>query len=81
MGDVVPGHFITSLKIRPDSVIDAAGEWGLSQVVIVGFKEDGDFYFASSEPDSPSVLHMLIKAQHELMKIEDRIALEGDPRG
>ncbi len=74
MGEVLPGNFITRLKTQPDKAINGAAEWGLEQVVIIGFDKDGDFYFSSSEPDSPTVLHMLMKAQYELMKTEDKLA-------
>lgn len=81
MGEVVPGHFITTQKSSPDSAIEGAAEYGLESVVIIGFDKDGDFYFASSEADSGQVLYFLERARWELMKIEDATRTNGDPRG
>ena len=77
----LPG--ITSLKVSPDRVIEAAAhdQYGLTEVVIIGTTKDGEFYFASSETDSPSVIYYLERAKHKLMKIEDQLEVDGDPRG
>lgn len=76
MGDVVEGRFITRLKTSPDKAIEAAAEYGLESVVILGFKKDGEFYFASSEPGTPETLYFLERGRHELLKMEDRLSEE-----
>lgn len=81
MGDIVQGNFITTLPIPPEKVLQAALDRGLAEVVVVGFDSDGDFYFSGSDASTPVNLHMLMRASYELMKAEDRIAEEGDPRG
>lgn len=81
MGDVVRGPFITTENTSPDRALEGAAEYGLASVVIVGFKTDGDFYFASSQADSGEVLYFLERARWELMKMEDHIRETGDPRG
>lgn len=81
MGEVVAGNFITTLPIPPEKVLQAAIDRGLQEVVVVGFDNDGEFYFAGSDAGTPVNLHMLMKASYELMKTGDRIAEEGDPRG
>jgi hypothetical protein len=81
MGEVVEANFITSLEIPADRIINKSAEWGLKQVVIVGFDEDGEMYFASSMADTGDVLYWLEKAKWELFKTEDRLVEEGDPRG
>lgn len=82
MGDVVSLNIITTQKSRPDGVIEGAAEYGLTDVVILGFDKNGEFYFASSYADTGSVIYFLEKAKHELFKTEDRIAESGvDPRG
>lgn len=81
MGDVVPGRFITTQNTSPDRALEGAAEFGLEEVVIVGFKPDGEFFFASSQADSGDVLYLLERAKYELLKMEDRIAEDGDPRG
>lgn len=81
MGDVVAGHFITTNDTSPDRALEATAEYGLERVVIVGFKSDGEFFFASSQADSAEVLYFLERAKWELMKMEDHIRETGDPRG
>ena len=81
MGDVVPGRFITTLKTSPDRALEGAADYGLESVVIIGLKGDGEFYFASSEPGTAETLWFLERARHELMKMEDKIYEDGDPRG
>lgn len=81
MGEVVAGRFITTQDTSPDRALEGAADYGLDSVVIVGFKADGDFFFASSQADSGEVLYFLERAKWELMKMEDRIRETGDPRG
>lgn len=85
MGDVVHGHFLTRLRTSPDNALEGAAEYGLESVVIVGFRHDGEFFFASSEPDSPEVLYFLERAKWELLKMEDQLSEDGlagpPPRG
>jgi hypothetical protein len=81
MGEVVAGHFITTENSSPDRALESAAEYGLDQVVIVGFDKDGEFFFASSQADSGEVLYFLKRARWELMKMEDEIRANGDPRG
>jgi hypothetical protein len=81
MGDVVRGPFVTTNDTSPDRALEAAAEYGLTAVVIVGRREDGEFFFASSQADSGEVLYYLVKAQHKLMCMEDQIEADGDPRG
>lgn len=81
MGEVVQANFITSLDIAPDRVINGSAEWGLKEVIIIGFDENGDFHFSSSMADSGDVLYWLEKAKWELFKMADKIEADGDPRG
>lgn len=81
MGEVVKGRFVTTNKTSPDRALEACNEYGLSAVVILGLDNDGEFYFASSEPGSAEVLWFLEKAKHKLFQMEDHIEETGDPRG
>lgn len=81
MGDVIPGHFITTHDSSPDRALEGAAEYGLTEVVVIGFDADGDFFFASSQADSAEVLYFLEKAKHKLFAMEDQIERDGDPRG
>lgn len=71
MGDVVDLNCITKLPLDPQRVLEKAKERGLTSVVIIGFKEDGEEYFASSEPSGPEVLWLLERAKKKLLTIPD----------
>lgn len=81
MGDVISADFITSLDIPADRVIDSTPEWGLKEVVIIGFDTDGEFRFASSMSDTGDILYWLERAKWELFRVEEQIRENGDPRG
>lgn len=56
----------TRLKVDPDQVLtQAVGK--CEKVLVVGWQSDGDFYFASSEADGPSVLWDLEFAKKRLL--------------
>lgn len=81
MGDVIDGRFITTHKLSPDRMMERAAEYGLEDVVIIGQKPDGEMFFAASYSDSRDIIYWLEKAKYELLKMEDRIRENGDPRG
>jgi hypothetical protein len=57
---------LTTLKIDPDKVIEAA-RGKLETVVIVGYDKDGFEYFASSDPNGPEILWLLERAKTGLI--------------
>lgn len=61
----------TRLDLPPERILNAALARGLSEVVIVGFDNDGEEYFASSKSDGGDVLWHLQRAAHKLLKIAD----------
>ncbi len=69
MSNVVEFNGITSLDLTPDRVIQGALNAKMTEVVIVGFDEDGEFYFASSKADSGDVIYHLEMAKHKLLQI------------
>jgi hypothetical protein len=81
VGEVVAGRFVTNQDSSPDRALEGAADYGLESVVIVGFDKDGELFFASSQADSGEVLYFLERAKWELMKMEDEILENGDPRG
>lgn len=81
MGDVVEANFITSLPISPDRVIERSAEWGLKEVVMIGFDAEGEMFFASSMAEAGDILYWLEKAKFKLFEMEARIERDGDPRG
>lgn len=65
--NVVELNTITTLEIPADRVLEAAiGE--VRPVVVVGLDDNGDLYFATSEPKCPTVLWLLEKAKQQLLE-------------
>lgn len=58
---------ITRLPLPVSLVLDGAKKRDLTSVIIIGTDPEGDFFFASSEPDGPSVLWDLELAKHKLI--------------
>lgn len=57
---------VTRLSIDPDKVLsEAIGK--CRQVLVIGWEDDGSFYFASSEASGPSVLWDLEFAKKRLL--------------
>jgi hypothetical protein len=69
MGDVVNLNCITSLPIPVERVLSSAIEARLANVLVVGEREDGEFYFASSSPDGHENLWLLEVGKHRLIRI------------
>ncbi len=63
---------VTSLDIDPVAVLAGAHNKGLAEVVIVGFTEDGQEYFASSISDAGQSMYHLQRGIYRLNKIMDQ---------
>ena len=62
----------TTLDLAPDTLLtEAVGQ--LSDVVIVGFNHDGEFWFASSSADAAEVVWLLERTKHKLMQTTDAL--------
>lgn len=61
----------TSLDISPITVLAGAHDAGLVEVVVVGMREDGREYFASSISDAAPAVYYLQRGIHKLNKIVD----------
>lgn len=59
---------ITRLDIPPDRVIEALKAANLKSIVVIGYQEDGEFYFASNKADGGDVLWALQQAIHRLIE-------------
>ena len=66
--NVIHANFRTCADLPPDLVIKAAGEAGLSSVMLIGWTKDGELYLASSQGDAAENLFMTECARHELMR-------------
>ena len=69
MGTVTNIGGITKLDLPPDRVLEAA-RGKLSSVVIIGYDNEENEYFASSIADGPEVLWMLERAKMKLLTVE-----------
>lgn len=59
---------VTKLEVPVDRVIASAVDANLQDILIIGFDEQGDFYFASSNPNGPDTLWLLELARVRLMR-------------
>ena len=79
MGKVVVGNFITRLDVPVDRVIEGAIKTGLKSVIIIGYDEDGEEYFASSIADGGTVMFLLERAKFKLLNIVDDLSNDRNP--
>lgn len=71
MSNVIVLGGLTTNDIPPDRVINAAQEYEISPVVVVGKDKDGDLYFAASTSDTAEVLMLLERAKKRLLAFHD----------
>jgi len=69
MGEVVELGNVTKLDIPPERILNKAFEAGLTEVIIIGYAKDGDFYFASSQADGGDVLWLLEMVKRKLIDV------------
>lgn len=62
---------ITSLDIPVDRVLRKADEANLQSVVVIGYDQNGDEYFASSVAGGPEILWALERAKLRLLRVVD----------
>lgn len=69
MSNVIPLGNITRLNLPTDRVLENAKGNCTSGVVILGFDEDGELFFASSIADGGNVLWLLEMAKKQLLEV------------
>jgi len=69
---------LTRLDLPCDRILNGALEADLESVLAIGFRKNGEFYFASSLADGGNVAWLLTRALHNLHQQAD--ALEGAER-
>lgn len=74
MGEVVVLGCVTRLDIPVERVLEQAVKANLTEVTIVGYTEDGGFYFGSSQADGGDVLWTLEQAKLELFNVVNESA-------
>lgn len=67
--NVIPLGNVTRLDLPTDMVLDGAKGYCSDGVVILGFDDDGAFYFASSIADGGTVMWLLEQAKLALLEV------------
>lgn len=62
---------ITAEALPVAKVLAGAARDELSEVVVLGYTKDGEFYFSASEAGGPDVLWLLEYAKKRLLEIVD----------
>jgi len=66
MAEIIMADIKTKLALPPDRILKAAiGK--LSEVIIIGYDKDGEFYLASSEANKKDVIWLLVAAGKEVL--------------
>lgn len=71
MSNVAVLNMVTRLPIPTERVLSSALENGMDTVVVIGWDNNKDFYFASSEPSGPEVVWLLEVAKKRLIEIAE----------
>ncbi len=66
--NVIEFDGVTTLDIPPPRILANAAGADLKDVVVIGWKKDGSFYFASSGADAAEVNWLLDTAKLELLE-------------
>lgn len=67
--NVIPLGNITRLDLPTDQVLDAAKGSCSDGVVILGWDDDGNFYFSSSIADGGTVIWLMEMAKKKLLEV------------
>ena len=70
MSNAVVLNTVTKLDIPVDRVIDQAKVAGLAGVVVLGYDQEGNEYFASSYADGAAVLWLMERLKLQLLTVE-----------
>lgn len=68
MSKVIPFTGITKLDMPPDHILEQA-KGKLEGVVVMGYREDGEEYFASSYADGGTVNWLLDRCKTKLLAV------------
>ena len=69
MTNVIPIGCVTRLDLPVEQVLEAAKGQGLAGVVLLGYREDGEQYFASTYADGGNVLWLLERCKKQLLEM------------
>lgn len=71
--NVIELSVVTAVDIPIDRILRRAGEANLSQVLVLGYEQDGELYTAASFASGPEMLWMLRMAEKRLIEIGDPV--------
>ena len=69
MGEVLYLNMISRNDLLPDQVLDAAKDFGLTQVVVMGYDAAGSEYMASSAADGGVGMWLIERCKHRLLEV------------
>ena len=69
MTNVVELDKPTRVHTPVNTILAKAAGLGLTDVVVMGWKPNGELYFASSDPDGANALWLIKKAEHTLVVV------------
>lgn len=67
--NVITFDGVTAHSLPPERVLKGAVEHGMKMVLVIGWDEEGDFYFAGSDPSGPENLWVLEVAKKKLIEV------------
>jgi hypothetical protein len=77
--NVVELDTISTLDLPPYRILNSAEKSDLESVVVCGFTQDGDEYFASSQADGAEALWILERCKLRLLRMGDTDGNDGSP--
>lgn len=69
--NVIPIGCVTRLDLPVDQVLEAAKGQSLAGVVLLGYRENGEQYFASTYADGGTVIWLLEMCKKQLLEAEE----------
>ena len=71
--EIIEPDFITSLDIPAERVLRKAQQRELETVIVIGYDEGGNEYFASSIADGGTALWLLERCKRKLLAAGDKV--------
>lgn len=71
MAEIVELDLVTSLDIPVERILKKAEEAGLTSIIVIGYKENGEEYFKSSLADGGKILWIMERMKLRLLTIYD----------
>ena len=72
--NVVELDCVSSIDVPPDRILKRAQYANLTDVVVIGYDDDGQFFFASSTPEGPQVLWLMELTRTRLVQAAEDLS-------